>query len=543
MRVALTSEPVQARYEVSIIDVAGGAPRVLPVGPEGLSFPIGWSTDGRRVIALQGGDYSRKVTVFDVDADAGTVRKAYVEDSTTFLQVSPLEYDEPALRYLPRTEELVWYSQRDGWGHLYLLDLRTGRVKAQLGGGDWSVQNIVHLDEARRTLYFTAVGREPGDPYQRRLYAVGLDGRGLKLLTPEAGDHDFPPVMNPAMRDPLEALGMFKEAPIMFSPTGRYFIDSWSTLGQPPEHVVRDAGGRVVMALGKTDAGALLKAGWIAPEPFQATAADRRTAVYGYLIKPAGFDPSRRYPVVEVIYNGPQVVSTSHNFAGTLEDWLAVRAQSFAQLGFVAVVMDGRGTPLRSKAFQDYMYNNMQEFAVEDHVAALRELATRLPFMDFERLGVIGHSFGGFTSMKAILGYPDFYKAAVSSAGPYDMYGMYSLDAFFPPPEFDPVPAPAPAFRAPRNWGAVDLTKQAGQLKGKLLLAYGELDENAYPAVSVRMVDALIAANKEFDLIFMPNRSHAFSDEPYFVRRSWDFFVRNLMDMEPPKDYAFTPRH
>jgi len=184
------------------------------------------------------------------------------------------------------------------------------------------------------------------------------------------------------------------------------------------------------------------------------------------------------------------------------------------------------------------MYNNMQEFALEDHVAVLKALAAQNAYMDLDRLGVIGHSFGGFTAMKAILGYPDFYKAAVASAGPYDMYGMYSLDSFFDPPKFaksaDDHSSPLPS-----NWGNVDLTRQAGRLKGKLMIGYGDLDENAYPAVTARMVNALIAANKEFDLIYMPNRSHSFSDEPYFVRRTWDFFVRNLMGAEPPKDYAF----
>ncbi len=539
-RMALTGEPAKASVETSIIDASSGVRHTLATGADGLSAPLRWSTDGRRFLALQGGDFSRNVTVFDVDALSGTLRKAFSEDSATFLQVSPLEYDEPAIRYLPATEELIWFSQRDGWGHLYLVDVRSGRIKARLGEGPWSVQNIVRVDETRRVVYFTAVGREPGeDPYLRHLYSVGFDGRGLRLLTPEPGDHDFPPVANPAMRDALAALGMFAEAPVMFSPSGRYFIDSWSTVDRPPEYVVRAADGRVVMPLVRADASAAMNAGWIAPEPFQATAADGKTALYGFLIKPAGFDPAKRYPIVEVIYNGPQVVTTAHSFAGALGDHLASSAQSFAQLGFVSIVMDGRGTELRSKAFQDYMYNNMQEFALEDHVAALRELAAHRPYMDLARLGVIGHSFGGFAAMKAILGYPDFYKAAVASAGPYDMYGMYALDAFFEPPKFDPAgPAKGP-FREPSNWGSVDLTRQAGQLKGKLLLAYGDLDENAYPAVSARMVNALIAANKEFDLIYLPNRSHAFSGEPYFIRRSWDFFVRSLINAEPPKDYAF----
>jgi dipeptidyl aminopeptidase/acylaminoacyl peptidase len=203
----------------------------------------------------------------------------------------------------------------------------------------------------------------------------------------------------------------------------------------------------------------------------------------------------------------------------------------------VTLVMDGRGTPLRSKAFQDYMYNNMQEFALEDHVTVIKALAAERPYMDLDRLGVIGHSFGGYTAMKAILGYPDFYKAAVASAGPYDMYGMYPLDAFFKPPVLSAGDARTPPL--PTNWGQVDLTLQADRLNGKLLIAYGDLDENAFPAITARMVNALTAANKEFDLIYMPNRSHAFSDEPYFIRRSWDFLVRHLLNAEPPKDYRF----
>jgi dipeptidyl aminopeptidase/acylaminoacyl peptidase len=244
--------------------------------------------------------------------------------------------------------------------------------------------------------------------------------------------------------------------------------------------------------------------------------------------------------VLDAIYNGPQVVTTPHDFVGGMSGLFVDDAQAFAQLGFVVVMMDSRGTPMRSKAFQDYIYNNMQEFGLEDHVAAIKQLGAVRPYMDLDRVGVYGHSFGGFTTMKAILGYPDFFKAAAASAGPYDLFGMYSLDAFFKPPVFAKGGAhPANPADRPTNWGAYDLTQQASRLKGKLLLAFADLDENAYPAVSVHMVNALIAANKSFDLIYMPNRSHAFSGEPYFIRRRWDFFVKNLRGAEPPENYEF----
>jgi dipeptidyl-peptidase-4 len=540
IRTALSGESNKGTSQQSIIDVKSGVQVVLKTAPEGLDKTLWWSRDNSHFFAIQGGDYSRSETLLDVDASTGSTRPVLRERSDTFLQISPLEYDEPAVRYLDQSTDFIWFSQRDGWNHLYLVDTRTGTIKAKLGDGPWSVQSIVFVDQARRLLYFTAAGREAHqDPYYRHLYVVGFDGRSLKLLTPEAADHDFPANSNPALRDALNALGIFPPPlPHHFAPSGKYFIDTWSTFDAAPQSVLRSADGRIVMELAKADVSAVTKAGWLTPELVSSKAADGTSDIYGLLIKPHGFDPSRRYPIVECIYNGPQVVTTPHDYEGAMSNWMANCAQSFAQLGFITFVMDGRGTPMRSKAFQDYMYNNMQEFALEDHVAFLKHLATERPYLDLSRLGVIGHSFGGFTAMKAILGYPDFYKVAVASAGPYNIYGMYPLDAFFALPTFAEKGAGSGA-GFPINWGSVDLTRQADRLKGKLLLAYGDLDENAFPAVSAQMVNALIAANKEFDLIYMPNRSHAFSGEPYFIRRTWDYFVRNLLGAEPPKDYHF----
>ena len=540
MRTSLSGESNKATGQVSIIDVKSGMQVVLKSAAEGLDSTLWWSSDRSHFFAIQGGDYSRSETLFDVDASTGDMRPVLQEQSDTFLQISPLEYDEPAVRYLDKSGEFIWFSQRDGWNHLYLVDARTGAIKAKLGDGPWSVQNIVFVDQARRLLYFTAAGREARqDPYYRHLYVVRLDGHSLRLLTPEPADHNFPGNSNPALRDALNALGLAPTPePQLVAPSGRYFIDTWSTFDAPPQSVLRSSDGKIVMALAKADVSAVTKAGWLTPELVNAKAADGTSDIYGLLIKPRGFDASRRYPIVECIYNGPQVVTTPHDYEGAMSNWMANCAQSFAQLGFVTFVMDGRGTPMRSKAFQDYIYNNMQEFALEDHVAFLKHLAGERTYLDLSRLGVIGHSFGGFAAMKAILGYPDFYKAAVASAGPYNMYGMYPLDAFFALPKFAETGAGHdPNF--PINWGNVDLTRQADRLKGKLLLAYGDLDENAFPAISAQMVNALIAANKEFDLIYMPNRSHAFSAEPYFIRRTWDYFVRNLLGAEPPKDYHF----
>jgi dipeptidyl aminopeptidase/acylaminoacyl peptidase len=541
VRTRLSGEPDRMVTEVSIIDLATGAQRRLEVGKDGLTPFHYWSPDGGRFLALQGGDFTPKVTLFEVNAASGAARPVLTETSKTMLQVSPLEYDEAAFRFLPGTNEAVWYSQRDGWGHLYLLDLKTGRIKRQITKGQFAVQNIVRLDEKSRKIWFAAAGREAGeDPYFRHLYVADLDGGGLKLLTPGAADHAFPARMNPLAEGPLGALGYHPTLPQMVSPSGNYLIDAASAPGEPTRFTLRRADGGAVGVFETADASAATAAGWSMPELFKAKAADGVTDVWGLVVKPANFDPSRRYPVIEEIYNGPQMVTTPHDFAKARG--AVSQLESFAQLGFVGIIMDGRGTPMRSKAFQDYMFNNMQEFALEDHVAAIKQLAASRPWMDIDRLGVYGHSFGGYSSMKAMLGYPDFYKAGASSAGPYDMYALYGADGFFDPPVFkDGSPVPTGPSDHPRNWGDIDLTQQAGKLKGDLLLAYGDVDENAYPAATVRMIQALNAANKSYELILFPNGTHAFARDPYFVRRRWDFFVRRLQHVEPPRDFAFTP--
>ena len=538
VRTQLSGESGLWSAAVSIIDTQTDAIQRVAVGPKGLATSRYWDPSGTRFFAIYGynEDFNRTETLYEVSVPSGAVRTVLTEGSKTFLQTSPLEYDEPALRLLASRNEMIWYSQRDGWDHLYLLDLASGRIKAKITAGDWDIQNIVRVDEKARRVYFTAVGREPGeDPYWRHLYVANLDGSGLKLLTSEPADHAFPSASNADLATILYG-SLRPSTPELLSPSGRYFIDTYSTVEKPPVSVLKRIDGGILMPLETADASAVYAAGWIAPKPFRVKAADGKTDLYGFVILPAHFDPTRSYPVIDAIYNGPQAVTTPHEFVSGMVN----AGHSFAQLGFLVVVMDSRGTPMRSKAFQDYIYNNIQEFGLEDHVAAIRQLAAARPYMDINRVGISGHSFGGYAALKGILGYPDFFKVAAASAGPYDFYGMYSFDSYFDPPFFKDgaTHATGPGDR-PTNWGAIDLTQQAARLKGKLLLGYGDLDENAYPAVTAKLINALIAANKEFDLIYMPDRSHGFGAEPYFKRRRWDFFVRNLLGAEPPKDYAF----
>jgi dipeptidyl-peptidase-4 len=529
--------------EVSIIDVGTGAAKQLSVGPQGLSTDHYWDPSGSRFMAMQGGDFSRTETLYEVTIATGDARKVLQETSQSFLQISPLEYDEPALRFLPSRNEMIWFSQRDGWNHLYLVNIVSGAIEAKITRGNWDVQNIIRVDPKARRIYFTAVGRESGqDPYWRHLYVANFRGTYLKDLTPEVADHAFPGKANPALTAALRALGLGVSTPELISPSGRFMIDTYSTLQKPPVSVLKRIDGTVVMRLETADASAVYASGWITPEPFTVQAADGKTNLYGLLIHPAHFNPHCRYPVIDAIYNGPQVVTTPHDFAGGLTGLFTSDAQAFAQLGFVVIQMDGRGTPMRSKAFQDYAYDRM-DFGLPDHVAAIRQLAGAHSYMDSERVGIYGHSFGGYSSMAGILRYGDVFKVAASSAGPYDLYAQYSLDAFFATPTYkDGIRSPAGSGDYPRNWGDFDLTRDAARLKGKLLLAYAGLDENAYPAEAARMIKALNDANKSYDLIYIPNGSHAFSEDPYFIRRRWDFFVRNLLGAMPPTDYEMRKR-
>lgn len=536
---SLSGEGERAVVSVSIIDSRDGTSHQVADADKELTTQRTlhwWDPSSTRFLALERGNFSKESVLVEVSVN-GARREVLRETAKTFLLNRPLLEDEPAFRFLPGSNEAIWYSQRDGWGHLYLVDVASGKIKSQITKGDWSVQNIVRVDERQRRVYFTAVGREAGeDVYFRHLYSAGLDGRGLRLLTPGNADHRFPGAPDPVRasvpgREPAEPV------PALISPSGKFIVDSFSTLTTAPTTVLRREDGTIALELEKADVSELAASGWIQPESFIAKAADGKTDLYGYIIKPAGYDPARRYPVIDAIYGGPQIVTAPHNFIGGVGGATA-EAQALAQLGFVVINVDARGTPLRSKAFHDYIYNNMQEFGLEDHVAVIEQLARRHPFMDLNRVGIFGHSFGGFTSLKGILGYPDFFKACVSSAGPYDLFQLgYIWDGFFEPPRFKSgLSHSSGADDRPTNWGAIDLTRQVSRLKGDLMLAYADMDENARPFMQVKLVQALIAANKDFDLVYMPGRNHYFTDENYFVRRRWDFFVRHLMQVEPPKN-------
>ena len=467
---------------------------------------VQWSPDGSRIVFVSTSRDHKHEVLRLADPQTGEVRDVFEEKVATYFEAGS---DHANWRFLAASNEVVWFSERDNWGHLYLYDLETGRLKNQITTGEWPVLQLLRVDEKNRKITFLGGGREKGrDPYIRHLYSVGLDGRDLRLLTPEDADHE-----------------------VSLSPSGLYFIDSYSKTEVPQVSVLRNAEGKLILSLEKADISRLLAVGWKPPLPFTVKARDGVTDLHGLMFRPTNFDPGKTYPVINNIYPGPQSGSVmSRSFLPAHGD-----AQALAELGFIVVQLDGMGNPGRSKAFHDAYYGNMGDNTLPDQVAGMKELAQRYPWIDIERAGIWGHSGGGFASCDAMFRYPDFFKVGVSQAGNHDNRGYE-----------DDWGEKWQGLLVANADGTSNYDGQANQnfaknLKGKLLLAHGTMDSNVPPYNTLLVVNELIKANKDFDLILFPNRGHGFAGEPYMVRRRWDYFVRHLLGAEPPKDYELKP--
>ncbi|HSK19518.1 MAG TPA: DPP IV N-terminal domain-containing protein [Longimicrobiales bacterium] len=474
---------------------------------EGSRFlDVEWFPDASH-IAFVSSSRDHKQAIFRVaNAETGAVRTVFEEVSPTQFQSAFAAVGSVNWRVLPESNEVLWWSQRDDWGHLYLYDLTTGAVKRQITSGNWNVAELKRVDRDDRVLYFTGVNREDGrDAYFVHFYRVDMDGRDLTLLTPENATHS-----------------------ISLSPDGQHFIDSYSTPSEPPVTVLRRArDGRVAVELERADISRLRATGWKPPERIVVKARDGRTDLYGLMFTPTRLDSAASYPIVNYIYPGPWGSSVgTPSFSPARSDH-----QALAELGFVVVLIDGMGTEWRSKTFGDFYYGKMGDNTLPDQIAGMRELARRHAFIDIERAGIWGHSGGGFATAAAMFRHPDFFKVGVSQAGNHDNR-LYEDDW-------------GERFHGLlRRTGAGDnYESQANQLvanrlEGKLLLAHGAMDSNVPPYNTYLVVDALIKANKDFDLIIFPHQRHGFGvDNNYMMRRRWDYFVKHLMGAEPPEEY------
>ncbi|MFH5833031.1 DPP IV N-terminal domain-containing protein [Halalkalibaculum sp. DA384] len=498
---ALPGEDSVATQVPFVFDVKTRAQKRLQVGPYDDIIAGQWRWYGEGSNKLHMLIHERgygSATLLEANPETGKVDTVFREVSDTYVDPNKIH-----LEILPETEEVIWLSERDGWNHIYLYDLNSGEVKQQVTSGEFVVYDIEHIDRDNRQILFTAGGRESDrDPYLEHLYRVNFDGSDLQLLTPERATHD-----------------------ITFSSDHQYFVDNFSRVDMKPRSVLRrTADGSKVMDLETADIKDLQAAGWQYPEPFKLKARDGKTDIYGVIYRPSNFDPDKSYPVIDGTYSGPQAVRTPKSFAGGYRN----SDQPLAELGFIVINVDGLGTAGRSKRFQDYSWKNLGDIGGPDHIKTIRELAERYPYMDTSRVGIYGHSAGGYDAARAILKYPEFYKVAVSSSGNHD---HRVAKAWWPELYMD-YPA-GPHYEEQSNLNL------AGNLEGKLLLVHGDMDDNVHPSETYMMANALIEAGKNFDMLIMPNKTHGLGGENnYFTIKRWNYFVEHLMGAEPVWHYA-----
>jgi dipeptidyl aminopeptidase/acylaminoacyl peptidase len=461
-----------------------------------------WSPDASHLAFVSTSRDHRVEKLYEADASTGAVREVLSEEVPTFFESGNGTVN---WRYLPASNEIIWFSEKDNWGQLYLYDLKTGKLKNQITSGDGNVTQVVKVDEKARVIDFLGVGKEKArDPYFTHFYRVNFDGRNQQLLTPNDATHD-----------------------IALSPSGRYFIDTYSTPDTPPVAVLREtASGKQLVELERADVTKLTATGWTPPTPITVKARDGQTDLYGLMFKPANLDPSKKYPIINHIYPGPQTGSV----AGRTFNPARGDDEALAQLGFVVVEIDGMGTPWRSKKFHEAYYGDMGDNTLPDQVGAMKQLAQKYPWIDLDRAGIWGHSGGGYATADAMFRYPEFFKVGISESGNHDNREY----------EDDWAEKWMPLLTKDSQKAYEDQANEthAQNLQGHLLLAHGTLDNNVPPYNTLLVVEALIKANKDFDLIMLPNQRHGYGDmSNYMMRRRWDYFVKYLMGAEPPKEF------
>ncbi|WP_295767462.1 S9 family peptidase [uncultured Mucilaginibacter sp.] len=469
---------------------------------------VNWSADATQLAFVSTSRDHKQEKVRIANAATGAVREVFEE-------VVPTQYESGwgsiNWRYLPQSNEIIWFSERDNWGHLYLYNAANGKLKNQITKGNWVVTRLLKVDEKNRLIYFVANGHDKINPYFSHVFKIGFDGKKLTDLTPETGFHQ-----------------------VTFSPSGNYLVDTYSQPNVAPVTVLRNKNGKVITTVQKTDVSRLSASGWKAPTPITVKAHDGKTDLYGLMFTPTNLDPSKKYPIINYIYPGPQGGSMGGNWG-----FSAARGdhQALAELGFVVVLIEGTSNPLRSKSFHDMAYGKMSENTLPDQVTGMQQLAQKYPYIDINRAGMWGHSGGGFATACAMFKYPDFFKVGISESGNHDnrnyeddwgerYIGLLTKDAS----------------------GKSNYEDQANQnfaknLKGKLMLAHGMMDDNVPPYNTLLVVEALEKAGKDYDLVIFPNSAHGYGQYSYYMtRRRWDYFVRYLMGAETPKEYQLKPQ-
>ena len=453
---------------------------------------VTWLGDNDKFYVIRQSRDIKRADLCVVDVASATAKDLVVEQMNT-----SIEWQHPTL--INSGREFVQWSERTGWAHLYRYSA-DGQLLNQITKGEWHVSNVLGVDDAKRVIYFTATGYNKGEnPYYLHLFRVNYDGSGLKQLDPKDFNGEF-----------------------SLSDDRRYFTTTYSRVDAAPVSELYTTDGRRVLELQKVDIEPLVQAGYKYPEPFVVKAADGITDLHGVMYKPYDFDPNKKYPIIEYVYPGPQTEAVEQSWYHPL-----VRTDRLAQLGFIVITVGNRGGhPDRSKWYHNYGYGNMRDYGLKDKVVAAQQLAARHSFIDIERVGIHGHSGGGFMSTAAILMYPDFFDVAVSCAGNHDnnIYNRWWSEKHHGIMELEKDGEVVFEYKITAN------PEIASRLKGKLLLVHGDIDENVHPGNTLRVVDALIRANKRFDMLILPGQRHGFGDmNEYFFWRMADYFSEHLL--------------
>jgi dipeptidyl-peptidase-4 len=535
-KTSLPADPKVTEFRIISIEVETGRQtearyaRLTAVRMNDTPFSAGsawWSDDGKTAyfVDVERGEQAAHLVAFDVET--GATRVVFSEIASTYVELSVNVY-APALIYpIPGTNELVWYSERSGHGHLYLYDLTTGAPKGVITSGPWQVRDVQHVDPVRREVFFTAAGIAPDeDPYTCKPCIASLDGGAVRVLSDEPGDHivwrggEFGLLM-------LSMLGVDRFAVSGLSSDGEHFVETIGAADSLPRTVLRRRSGEEVAVI-ETAEDRGLPAGWTWPEPVKLKAADGVTDTYGLLFKPAGYDPAKTYPIIDYIYGGPQVSNVPKKvFAGGSTEPGYFEAAHMAALGAFVLILDGRGTAERERGFRDASWGAIHDAShIDDHIAGIRQLAESRP-IDLDRVGIFGFSGGGYATALAALRNGDFFKVAVAGGGNYDQalfwhswgeryHGRFDADFY--------------AIQAAKTY--------AEGLQGKLLLVHGLMDSGCHPAALFQLVQALIEQNKDADLVILPRAGHEMT--AYGVRRRLDYFVTHLFGEAPPSGVKLT---
>jgi dipeptidyl aminopeptidase/acylaminoacyl peptidase len=484
-------------YELHLFDVADR--KEIPCKVDRIDFgrpSIRWSKNGSSFTYEQVDRGHQRLRLIELDARAGALRNLIEEKTETFIWTAHTEnVNIRPFNWLEKTDELIYVSERDGWRHLYLVDLQEGAVKNQITRGEFVVRGIDRIDEEKRQIWFRASGRNPDqDPYFIHYYRVNFDGTGLIALTAGNGTHT-----------------------VQYSPDNKYLIDTYSRVDQAPIHELRRASdGQFVCKLEEADISELKSRDWQPPEVFTAKGRDGKTDIWGIICRPKDFDPGKKYPVIEQIYAGPQGSFVPKSFSSQR------RFSSLTDLGFIVVQMDGMGTANRSKAFHDVCWKNLKDAGLPDRILWHKAVAGKYPWYDISRVGIYGGSAGGQNSTGALLFHPEFYRVGVSGCGCHDN----RMDKASWNEQWMGFPVGS-------QYGESSNIDNAAKLRGKLMLIVGEMDTNVPPESTFRLADALIKAGKDFDLVVVPGAGHGMGGA-YGTRRMHDFFVRHLLGQEPP---------